>query len=307
MKTLATSISLKATKKLNCSIPEPQTAAEKQLQQYIIDSLNSKMSILLPFVFNNQSAIALAKNLLRYRTGSKETLFVYVYGIYRFSNYLNTQPDQLIQNCKDQDGDPNPKAIAKYNKLLDDYVGELQAQGLTPNSVSCLIKGVKAIFRCNGIKLELNYSLPNRVVYKSRAPTPEELQKILDIADLRERVIIALLAYGGFRESTLIKLKYGHVRRDIENGIIPLHIHVEAEITKGKYHDYHTFLGQEAVNYLKLYLQLRRKGTDKIPPENINDDSPLIKNMHTRWSASIKNKGNLQHRSFAIPRSGLNF
>jgi integrase len=144
-------------------------------------------------------------------------------------------------------------------------------------------------------------------VYKSRAPTPEELQKILDIADLRERVIIALLAYGGFREGTLIKLKYGHVRRDIENGIIPLHIHVEAEITKGKYHDYHTFLGQEAVNYLKLYLQLRRKGTDKIPPENINDDSPLIKNMHTRWSASIKNKGNLQHRSFAIPRSGLNF
>jgi hypothetical protein len=156
MKTLATSISLKATKKLHYSIPQPQTAAEKQLQQYIIDSLNSKMSILLPFVFNNQSAIALAKNLLRYRTGSRETLFVYVYGIYRFSNYLNTQPDQLIQNCKDQDSDPNPKAIAKYNKLLDDYVGELQAQGLTPNSVSCLIKGVKSIFRCNGIKLELN-------------------------------------------------------------------------------------------------------------------------------------------------------
>jgi hypothetical protein len=37
----------------------------------------------------------------------------------------------------------------------------------------------------------------------------------------------------------------------------------------------------EAVDYLKLYLQMRRKGTNKIPPENIHDESPLIRNMRT--------------------------
>ena len=68
-----------------------------------------------------------------------------------------------------------------------------------------------------------------------------------------------------------------------------MHVHVEAEITKGKYHDYDTFLGQEAVNYLRLYLQMRRKGTDKIPPENIQDESPLIRNMCLRRSTPVTN------------------
>jgi len=61
-----------------------------------------------------------------------------------------------------------------------------------------------------------------------------------------------------------------------------LHIHVEAEITKGKYRDYDTFLGQEAVDYLKLYLQARRQGTLNIPPENIHEESPLIRNERSR-------------------------
>ncbi len=260
------------------SIPQPQSAAEKQLQQYIIDSLSAQMPALLPFAFSNQSTMELAKYLLRYRTGSKATLKLYLYDVYRFSNYLNTQPDQMIQSCKDQDGDPNPKALSKYNKLLDDYVGELQAQNLVPGGVNGLIKGVKSLFRCNGLKLELNYRLPNRAFYKPRAPSPEELQNIQNIASLRDNVIISVFALGGFREGTLTNLKYRHVKRDLENGIIPLHIHVEAEITKGKYHDYDTFLGKEAVDYLKLYLQLRRKGTRKIPPENIHDESPLIRN-----------------------------
>jgi integrase len=247
------------------------------------------MPVLIPMTFNNQSTLELAKHLLRHRTGSQATLSTYLYGVHRFCKYLNIEPDAMIQSCKDQDGDPNPKAVSKYNKLLDDYIGELQAQGLTPGGVNGLIKGIKAIFRSNGLRIELNYSLPNRVTYKPRSPTPEELQKILDIADLRSRVIITLFAFGGFREGTLIKLKYRHVRRDLENGTVPIHVHVESEITKGKYHDYDTFLGQEAVHYLRLYLQARRKGTDKIPPENINDESPLLINMCKRKPTPVTN------------------
>lgn len=42
-----------------------------------------------------------------------------------------------------------------------------------------------------------------------------------------------------------------------------MHIHVEADILKGRYGDYDTFLGPEAVDYLKLYLNQRRHG----PPD----------------------------------------
>jgi len=39
-----------------------------------------------------------------------------------------------------------------------------------------------------------------------------------------------------------------------DRNVIPIHVHVEAEIAKGKYGDYETFLGREAVQNLRLYL-----------------------------------------------------
>jgi len=90
-------------------------------------------------------------------------------------------------------------------------------------------------------------------------------------------------------KETFSKLLYRHVREDLEANRIPVHIHVEAEITKGKYGDYDTFLGPEAVNYLKLYLEQRRQGsTDYRPgknrymkPEEITDNSPLIRDANS--------------------------
>jgi hypothetical protein len=96
-----------------------------------------------------------------------------------------------------------------------------------------------------------------------------------------------MLALGGFRNGTLTKLQYRHIKRDLEKGTTPIHVHIEAEITKGKYHDYDTFIGQEAADYLRLYLQARRQGTEKIPPETIQDNSPLIRNLECRQPVPI--------------------
>jgi site-specific recombinase XerD len=278
----------KLQKPLTLAVPEAQNAADQKLQKYIIDSFVSKMPSLAQFTFENTTIINLAKHLLRHRTGSHATLYQYVYGIYRFSKWLNTQPDQLVKNCLDQDGDPKPKALAQTSRLLDDFVANLQAEDLAPGSVSNHVKGAKALFRCNGLKLELPYNLPKRSVYEDRAPAPEELQ-LLDIGDLRERVIITMLALGGFRIGTLVKLEYRHIKRDLEKGALPIHVHVEAEITKGKYHDYDTFIGQEAADYLRAYLESRRKGSPRgrTPPENIRDDSPLIRDGHSRHTRTI--------------------
>ena len=263
-------------------VPEAQSPSDQRLQQYVIASLSWKMSSLVPFVFNNTSTQELAKYLLRHRTASIGTLRQYVYGIYRFSQWANMQPDQLIKSCQDMDGDPDPKALAKYSRLLDDFVGNLQAENLAPGTVSNHVKGVKALFRCNRLKLELPYSLSKRGVYSDRAPTPEELSRVIDIAELRQKVIVSTLALGGFRTGTLVKLQYRHVKRDLEKMLTPIHVHVEAEITKGKYHDYDTFLGQEAAEYLRAYLETRRQGTEKIPPETIHDETPLLRNQQCK-------------------------
>ena len=148
------------------------------------------------------------------------------------------------------------------------------------------LKASKLYFRANHLRLELDYALSKRIIYKDRSPTPEELALIIDMAEIRVKVLISTLALGGFRSGTLVKLHYRHVKLDFEKGITPIHVHVEAEITKGKYHDYDTFLSQEAADYLKIYLQMRRIGTDKMPPENINDETPLISNMTIKNSNS---------------------
>lgn len=72
------------------------------------------------------------------------------------------------------------------------------------------------------------------------------------------------------------------MKRDLEAGIVPIHIHVEADITKGKYHDYDTFLGTEAVTYLKAYIAARRRGTEHLPPEELQDATPIIRDQHTK-------------------------
>ena len=169
-------------------------------------------------------------------------------------------------------------SITRLSQTTINHGNQLQDDGLKPGAVNNYIKAVKTFYRVNGAKIDLSEPLSRRVTYKDRAPKPEELAKLLDITDLRGKVIVSMLALGAFREEPLSKLKYRHVREDIENNRTPIHVHVEAEITKGKYHDYDTFLGAEAAQFLMLYIDQRKKGTIKLPPENLTDESPLIRN-----------------------------
>ncbi len=57
----------------------------------------------------------------------------------------------------------------------------------------------------------------------------------MDVADLRGKAIISCLALRGFRVGALVRLKYRHVEEDLEGGILPIHVHLEAEMTRGKY------------------------------------------------------------------------
>jgi len=255
----------------------PPSKLTEALVDYVIRGLVLGKPGLVPIALENKSMLNLAEYLYRRRTKSLKTFCSYAYFIARFCNWMGKTPDQLISQCFREDGLRDEKAIAEMEKAADVWLGELEAHGLTRNSLSLARSAVKTFFEVNGIILNIPKIGRTMVTYHDRAPTPEELQKILDIADLRGKVIVSMLALGGFRIGTLAKLKYRHVKHDLERGIVPVHIHVEAAITKGKYHDYDTFIGAEAVEYLKLYLEQRRKGTEKIPPETITDESPLIR------------------------------
>jgi len=263
---------------------------ERKARQYVIRSFKGKMSSLIPFSYKNESIIKLASYLLKYTTGSKYTLYQYVFGVHRFSKWITKKPDDMVREAL-----IDKRAADKYIRKIDDFIGDLQAEGLAPGTINNHVKGVKALFRINGVNLELPYRVPKKVMYPDRAPTPEELAKVIDMADIREKVIVSLLALSGVRIGTLVKLQYRHVKKDLENGTVPVHMHIEAEITKGKYHDYDTFIGSEGVEYLKAYVNARRAGNERIeggqvrgmPPEEITDSSPLIRNEHQKTAEIV--------------------
>ncbi len=269
-------------KPITIEVPKTTDKVTLDIQRYLIESLSSRAPRLIPFALNNQSLQRLAEYFKYERSASLNSPCHYIYTIEKFCTWANAEPDDLIAECKDMEGLLNLRALPKAAERLDRYYKELMAGSYAPHSVAEWIAHIKSFYKINNVDLPFARNLRGRTVSRDSAPKPEELQRVIDIADLREKVVVSMLALGGFREGTLAALKYRHVKADLEKGTVPIHVHVEAEITKGKYHDYDTFIGREAVEYLKAYLDLRRRGSPdgKIPPETITDESPLIRNKH---------------------------
>ena len=241
-------------------------AKEKGLIDYIFRSCLNERPAIIPYIFNNESLLKLARHFLRHCSGSNKSCMLYAINVRKYAEWLGYSPDAIIKDTKPVGAIPDPLMVQNHCGFLNDYLAELQDSGLKPAAVCNCIKAAKTFYRVNGVKkVELDEPLSRKVSYKDRAPKPEEITTILDKAATRESFIIAGIASGGFREGTFSKLKYRHVKEDLEAGRVPIHIHVEAAITKGKYHDYDTFLNAEASKLLKLYIDERRHGSREIP------------------------------------------
>jgi site-specific recombinase XerD len=255
-------------------------AKEKGLVDYIIRSCLNDRPGVIPFIFENQSMLKLARHFLRHLSGSYRSCLVYSVNVKQYATWLGHKPDLIIQDVKPIGAIPDPLKVQNHCGFLNDYLAELQDNDLKPTAVNNCIKAVKTFYHVNGIEVKLSERLTRKVAYKDRAPKPEEITKMIDKSATREAFIIAALATGGFREGTFCRLKYRHVKEDLEANRVPVHVHVEAEITKGKYHDYDTFLNAEASYLLKMYIDERRRGSRYTPPEEITDDSPLLRSDH---------------------------
>jgi len=274
------------------------------LVEYIFRSLIPQMPKLLPWALSDKSVVKLADYLLRFKSGSPATFYLYASLIQYFSKWSGNPPSRIIADAVNG-GTTNFKKLQEHQKNLIEYVAHLQDRKLAPNRVNNYVKAVKALYKTAGIKLELPYSLPRRAVSQYRAPTPAELEKVMEVANLREKVIASALALGGFREGTLCRLKYRHVRSDLEAGVVPIHIHVEASETKGKYGAFDTFLGAECASWLKMYIDARRRGTGKKKQERHRHSTPrgnhrrlpAYSERRTRKSQADKRKTDIQNNS----------
>jgi hypothetical protein len=195
----------------------------------------------------------------------------------RFCRESGENPDLII---KKRMKDIHSKAIdvqRRYERLVQSHFTKCY-KNRKPRALFCsgwsCVQALKSFFYHNGAPL--NMKAPRRVLVKPRlAITIDEIRKIFKIADTRERLMIKL-AMHGFRPETVLEMQYGPIRKAIESKFPAVFSFSSMEL-KGAYLPSLAFLDKEACEIAELYMEMRKRGTDKIAGEEIDDSSCLLR------------------------------
>jgi len=193
-------------------------------------------------------------------------------------------PDQLVSERRKNLESEDVAVKRRIEDLVMDYFtkySKTRSYTTARHDVLCL----KSFFKANGGSLEIRNPRYSRVK-KLFILTAKDIKKMFDVSNDLERLIILIMFQSGIRTGTLVKLRYRHVKEDLEAGNIPVCIHMDAYEAKGT-QPYCTFLGKEACEALRNHINIRETGTNKVKPETITNESPLIKRMSKPKPLSI--------------------
>ena len=113
----------------------------------------------------------------------------------------------------------------------------------------------KVFFKYNDLPLGHIPQAKNGIVYHNRDITKEEIVQLMAVVKIREKAFFAVMTQSGLRPHTIKQLKLKHLEAFDK---IPCKIEVPKEIAKGKYGSYMTFIGSDAIKYLKQYFSIRK-------------------------------------------------
>jgi integrase len=180
-----------------------------------------------------------------------------------FCEAMDVTPEQF------QDLDPKGA-----HDLAWEYVSSLIRE--SPSTAKNTLAALKSFYRNkDGVKLSFDSQRGGKHYFNSKrrkkaafehVPTKVEMYRIVDMAtSMRDKTILLVLFQSGIRENALCSLRYGHVKRQLENGKFPLRLRITPEIDSklaGYGLDYYdTFLQYEAIEALKQYYEeFHRKG-----------------------------------------------
>ncbi len=198
----------------------------------------------------------------------------------KFCVFAKKAPDELIEQRRLDLKADDPREQRGIECLLKAFMVKLKEKGMSPATQQVAFAAVKSFFESNEYPLRTKRSdYPKGESLGSRAITKQGIREILDNTKrmkdkLKMRALILFLKDTGLGVSDVRNLNYGQVRDGLENNLqfIPLQMLRQKTKTTIK-----TFLGPESVQALKEYLEERRKGTRRIRPETINDESPLFR------------------------------
>lgn len=189
---------------------------------------------------------------------SEATKKGYLGRVQQYLRQVNKEPDQFVREVK-----AHPK------KFEGDFIKFIQQTSKTssPSTTAAFRDSLKRfleINRVSGIKWEyINEFVPSsRKAGQDRAPTLEEVRKIVDVADLRMKCLVLFLCSSGARIGSVPYLRW----RDVTEVEMDGQKFGTLVIYRGEPEEYVTFITPECYRYLLQYKEFREKVGEEITP-----------------------------------------
>ena len=212
------------------------------------------------------------------KRGSENTAHERARVLVRYCIKYKLTPDSLIQLAKSD--------ITGLEDQFDDFLTEMHNKGRSPGYLSSYLKSIRSWLEFNKLKFERKFNLGNiketPTIENEIIPNKKELKTILNYANERGKVIISLIAFSGLRPQVLgnglgtnglkikdfpeLKIKNNEITFEVS----PTLIIISSKLSKSN-QKYITFLCEEGMDYLKLYLEKRLA-----IGESLNLESPII-------------------------------
>lgn len=208
--------------------------------------------------------------------GSEYTQSSYAATLFDFCEWLKKTPDQLITErkaeLKSEDAQTTENTVREFDTMLEEEKEDEKGNKykVTRTTIAKHCAHLLSFYKYNGFPLKLK--VPKHTMHVREPHTVEELKTLIQFADPRERAILLVIKDSGISREDVVKLKYGDIQQEFESGKDFIRVHLTRQKEQV---EYDTFLGPNAVQALKIYLQ-ERKSKD----ETINPDSPLLANIH---------------------------
>jgi integrase len=206
--------------------------------------------------------------MLRKRGNTPSTTYVYARASLLLKEFLGKELDAIVEEYQSDVKNNMYEAFEKWEGIFDDFADWLKKR-YKATSPATLHAGALALINANVPRsLQLKAKSPE-VYAETIPPIPiEDLKEIDNRCGERERTFLRILKDSGMSRSDAVRLDYGQIRQQLERG----ESFIRIEVVREKEHvKYETFIGPNAVEMLRLYVQTRERSGEKI-----TDDTPIF-------------------------------
>jgi hypothetical protein len=227
-------------------------------------------------------------SLFLYAMNSPVTRDRYTTRLNRFFSFIGIEGTTVEERCRyfvERANDDNDWVFRSIMNFIQIHKERAYRKEITGSTIRNYIKAIKLFTEMNDILIswkKITRGLPKgRKWADDRAPTLEEIRKIVEYPDRRIKPIVYTMVSSGIRLGAWDYLRWGHIHPICSNDDI---IAAKILVYAGEDEQYFTYISSEAYQALADWMNFRQKSG-----ETINQDSWVMRNL---WDNRItKGKG----------------